>query len=123
MLEVVKNLINILQAFLPLLDSNLQLLPVNPKVRSDVGVTSIIVALVAGLVAYYFAKSIKKRSRYVPGVGGFVVFVVALAGILFFGNDVSLGIPISYLPAVIRCAYVAVFCGVGLAVGGSLGLT
>jgi hypothetical protein len=122
MWEVLKNLINIIQALLPLFDSGVQLLPVNPKIRTDVGVISIIAALVAAFAAYYSAKYIK-RIRYLPGPLGVLAFVVALGAIILFANDIGLGIPILYMPAIVRGAYVAIFFGIGLTIGGFLGLT
>jgi hypothetical protein len=121
MMEVIKVLVSLLQALLPLLDSNLQFLPVNPKIREDVLVLSIIAALLAGIAAYYSAKKIQPV-RYFPGPFGLLLFVISLGAILALANDISLGIPTSYISAVIRAAYVLFFFSIGSTIGGFLGL-
>jgi hypothetical protein len=117
--EIIKNLISLIPAVLPLADKGFHWLPVNPAVREEWMVPSILLALVTGLGGYYLAKS--KRHPLTGLIGLLFVFISVFA-VISFGTGTTFNLTPGQVSLVVRLAYVAFFTFLGLALGGFLGL-
>lgn len=122
MVDILKNLLSLSAALLPLIEKYVELLPVNPHVRNDVWLISIMVAAVAGLGGYQSAKHLG-RGRVVGWIGLllFVLFLVVELAITTAG--IEFGLPARGISLLVRVGYVLVFLSLGLAAGGFLGLS
>ena len=116
--EVLAKLFSLLPSLLPLLEKHWSLLPVNPAVRSDVWVLSIIISAVAGFGGY------QSSGRYhFLGWTGLFLFVVTLSGELAItATEIGFGLAPRVLSLLARIGYVLLFLFLGLAIGGFLRL-
>jgi len=119
MKEAIKNLVSVVQGVLPLLDKQIDLLPINPGLRDDVMPISIILAAAAGFGAYQTVRLAK--AAVIPWFGLalsviFVILLFALTGGITFDmrpRTISLAVEVSY---------VLVFFFLGAAIGGFVGV-
>lgn len=122
-LEILKNLVIILEAALPLIEKKFELLPVNPAVRNDVVVVSVMAAAVAGFGAYHSTKQFPKTRRWLGWIA-LLLFLVCIGLVLAFGAaGFTFGLSPSAVSLSIRLIYVLVFSFLGVAIGAFLGLT
>jgi hypothetical protein len=117
--EIAKNLISLIPAVLALADKGLHWLPVNPAVREEWSMPSILTALVAGLGGYYLAKP---KQHPLPGLIGLLFLLLSIAAVASFDNGITFNLTPGQVSVGIRIAYVAFFTFLGLALGGFLGL-
>jgi hypothetical protein len=114
-MEVLKNGISLLQAFLPFLEKRFELLPINPGLRNNVLLISVLFAATAGLGGYQQLKRSKKAVIAWFALAGAVVSVMLIFA-LTGGITFSLS-PLAISWAVQIC-YILVFLFFGLAIGG-----
>lgn len=119
-LDALNGSISLFQALLPLLEKKLALLPVNPGIRENVLVISIVLAAVAGGGGYVTTRRLHKPS--IPWSSLAIAFTaVGLMFALTAGMHFGMG-PLQVSVSV-GLLYVAIFTSIGIAVGGFLGLT
>jgi hypothetical protein len=117
--EIIKNIFSLLPAVLAFMDKGYQWLPVNPAVREEWTVPSIILAIVTGLGGYYRVKSTRNPSY---GWIGLVFALISISAIIFFGGGTTFNLTPGQVSAAVRFAYVVFFTSLGLTCGGFAGL-
>jgi hypothetical protein len=120
--EVLKNLATLLEAALPLVEKKFELLPVNPAVREDVVVVSMVAAAVAGFGAYHSTKQFPSIRRWLGWIPLFAFLVCIGLELAFAAAGLTFGFSPSAVSLSVRLIYVLVFFFLGLAIGAFLGL-
>jgi hypothetical protein len=120
MWDVIKNVISLLGAVLPILEKKIAILPVNPVIREEMMWISVMAAGIAGLGAYQSATRIP-RLRFIGWLGLFL-FTVIIAFLILLTQGHTLGLTPSDVSSAVRILYVLLFLFLGLAVGGFMGI-
>src|SRR2546429_357485 len=106
MREVIKNLVSVVQAVLPLLDKQIDLLPINPGLRDEAMPISIILAAAAGFGAYQTVRLAKTAVIPWFGLALSVVFVILLFALT---GGITLNMPPRTVSLAVEASYVLVF--------------
>ena len=118
-LDVGMGILSVVPALFPLVERQFALLPVNPGIRENVLIISIVLAAVVGLGGYLTTRRYGKPAIPWCSITAAVIAVVvmfALTGGMSFGMDPLL------ISALVASLYVVIFMLIGIAVGGFLGL-
>jgi hypothetical protein len=121
MTDIIKNLLSILPALLPLLEKQIDLLPVNPLVRQDVWLISMVLAGVAGLGGYQSAKRLY-FCRYIGWIGLLLLVPTVLLELGITTTEVNFGFSPPVIQLAVRGGYCLTFLLLGLSIGGFIGL-
>jgi hypothetical protein len=121
MIDLLKNVLSLFAAVLPLLEKHFDLLPVNPLVREDVWLISVIITGIVGLGGYQASRCLR-GFRSIGWVGIVLLIPVLLFEIAITTTTLHFGFSPQVISFLARGGYVLTFCLLGLALGGFIGL-
>ncbi len=116
----VKKALSILSGLLPVGERYADVLHLNPAVRNDVFIISIVAAALAGFGGYESARHLRKGVSL--GWLGVVGFLASIFSVLALTNDFSFGLSPKGVAISLRICYIIVFFFIGLSVGAFLAL-
>ncbi|MCZ2079442.1 MAG: hypothetical protein HUU41_05860 [Bryobacteraceae bacterium] len=120
-IEYARKALPLLASLLPAGEKYTNLLPsLNPAVRNDVFIISIVATALTGFGGHETARSLRKGALF--GWLGVVGFLGSTVVMIAFLNDFSFGLSTKGVSLLLRISYILIFAFLGLAVGGFLAL-
>jgi hypothetical protein len=117
--EVLKNAFSLIQALLPLLEKKIDLFPINPALRDNVFVISIVLAAVAGLGGY---QTVRRTEKIALPWLGFALTIVC-GGLMFaLTGGITFGLGPLAISWSVQACYILVFVFLGVTIGGFVGV-
>jgi hypothetical protein len=119
--EWTKRALSLLSGLLPVGERYANVLQLDPAVRNEVFLISVVAAVLAGFGGHESARHLRRGALFgwlgVAGFLGCTFFVIAL------NNGVSLGLSTQNVGIFLRIIYILIFFFVGLSMGAFLALT